>query len=99
MRSLSKVPNISASLSLSSKSLPKPSQISFFDSGLKADNSSLQPLPAEDVAEPVLLIIADISGYTRYMTANAKTLSHSHTIIAELIGAIASAVDIPLEIA
>ncbi len=35
-------------------------------------------------AEPVLLIIADISGYTRYMTANAKTLAHSQTIITEL---------------
>jgi hypothetical protein len=46
----------------------------------------------------VLLILADISGYTRYMTANARTLSHSHTIIAELIQAIASAVEIPLEL-
>jgi hypothetical protein len=49
-------------------------------------------------AEPVLLVLADISGYTRYMTANARTLSHSHTIIAELIQAIASAVEIPLEL-
>jgi hypothetical protein len=45
-----------------------------------------------------LLILADISGYTRYMTANARTLSHSHTIIAELIQAIASAVEIPMEL-
>ena len=45
-----------------------------------------------------MLILADISGYTRYMTANAKTLSHSHTIIAELIQAIASAVEVPLEL-
>lgn len=55
-------------------------------------------MPAEGVAEPVLLILADISGYTRYMTANAKTLSHSHTIIAELIHAIASTVETPMEI-
>jgi len=58
----------------------------------------LRHLPTEAAAEPVLLILADISGYTRYMTANAKTLSHSHTIIAELIQAIASAVEIPMEI-
>jgi len=45
-----------------------------------------------------LLILADISGYTRYMTANARTLSHSHTIIAELIQAIASTVEIPIEL-
>jgi len=35
--------------------------------------------------EPVLLIIADISGYTRYMTANAKTLAHRRIIITELV--------------
>ena len=58
----------------------------------------MQPSPAEEAAEPVLLILADISGYTRYMTANARTLSHSHTIIAELIEAIAGAVEIPMEI-
>jgi hypothetical protein len=61
------------------------------------DKLQLAQLPTE-VPEPVLLILADISGYTRYMTANAKTLSHSHTIIAELIQSIASAVEIPIEI-
>lgn len=54
--------------------------------------------PAE-VPEPVLLIIADISGYTRYMTANAKTLAHSHTIITELVQAIIREVSLPLEVA
>ena len=49
--------------------------------------------------EPVLLIIADISGYTRYMTANAKTLSHSQTIITELVMAIVKQVELPLEVA
>lgn len=52
-----------------------------------------------DVPEPVLLIIADISGYTRYMTANAKTLAHSQTIITELVKAIIKAVELPLEVA
>jgi Protein of unknown function (DUF2652) len=54
--------------------------------------------PAE-TPEPVLLIIADISGYTRYMTANAKTLAHSHTIITELVQAIIQEVSLPLEVA
>jgi hypothetical protein len=49
--------------------------------------------------EPVLLIIADISGYTRYMTANAKTLAHSQTIITELIHALVHEIELPLEIA
>jgi hypothetical protein len=65
---------------------------------LSADKPQLQPLAAAATAEPVLLILADISGYTRYMTANVRTLSHSHTIIAELIQAIASAVEIPMEL-
>jgi hypothetical protein len=47
----------------------------------------------------VLLIIADISGYTRYMTANAKTLAHSQTIITELVKAIIKTVELPLEVA
>jgi len=34
-----------------------------------------------DEVRPVLLIIADISGYTRFMTANAKTLAHAQLII------------------
>jgi hypothetical protein len=49
--------------------------------------------------EPVLLIIADISGYTRFMTANAKTLAHSQTIITELVTAIVQQVELPLEVA
>jgi len=49
--------------------------------------------------EQVLLIIADISGYTRYMTANAKTLAHSQTIITELVTAIVRQIELPLEVA
>jgi hypothetical protein len=58
----------------------------------------MNPRPA-DAPEPVLLIIADISGYTRYMTANAKTLAHSQTIITELIHAIIRHIELPLEVA
>lgn len=58
----------------------------------------MNPRP-DDAPEPTLLMIADISGYTRYMTANAKTLAHSQTIITELIHAIVQQIELPLEIA
>jgi hypothetical protein len=48
--------------------------------------------------EPVLLIMADISGYTRYMTANAKTLGHSQVIITELMKSIVGGIEWPLEV-
>src|SRR5262245_32256849 len=59
------------------------------------------PLSQEKASstEAVLLIIADISGYTRYMTANAKTLSHSQTIITELVEGIIQEAQLPLEVA
>jgi hypothetical protein len=53
----------------------------------------------DEIPEPVVLIIADISGYTRYMTANAKTLAHSQTIITELVKTIVRHVELPLELA
>jgi hypothetical protein len=49
--------------------------------------------------EPVLLIIADISGYARYMTANAKARAHSQTIITELVRFIVREIELPLEVA
>lgn len=54
---------------------------------------------ASDTPEPVVLIIADISGYTRYMTANARTLAHSQAIITELVAAIVRKAELPLEVA
>ena len=54
---------------------------------------------ADGTPEPVLLIIADISGYTRYMTANAKTLAHSQTVITELVKTIVQQIELPLEVA
>jgi hypothetical protein len=53
----------------------------------------------EPGTEPVLLIIADISGYTRYMTANARSLAHSHAIITELVQSIIKQVELPMEVA
>lgn len=56
-------------------------------------------IPPNDAPEPVILIIADISGYTRYMTANAKTLAHSQVVITELVKAIVRQIELPLEVA
>jgi Protein of unknown function (DUF2652) len=56
-------------------------------------------MPAVDAPEPVILIIADISGYTRYMTANVKTLAHSQVVITELVKAIVTQIELPLEVA
>lgn len=46
-----------------------------------------------------ILIIADISGYTRFMLANQTALAHSQAIITELIQAIINEVEIPLQVA
>ena len=51
-----------------------------------------------DEERRVLLIIADISGYTRFMTANAKALAHAQLIITELIETILNGVDYPVEV-
>jgi hypothetical protein len=55
--------------------------------------------PVSDAPEPAVLIIADISGYTRYMTANVKTLAHSQVVITELVKAIIEQIELPLELA
>ncbi|MEO6036182.1 MAG: DUF2652 domain-containing protein [Verrucomicrobiota bacterium] len=62
-------------------------------------NAERIEVAGESAPEPVILIIADISGYTRYMTANAKTLAHSQTIITELILAIIKQVELPIAVA
>ena len=53
----------------------------------------------EDGEHKVLLIIADISGYTNFMTANAKVLAHAQLIITELIETILAGFDYPVEVA
>ena len=47
----------------------------------------------------VLLVIADISGYTRFMALNRATLTHSQIIITELMRAVLKELKIPLRIA
>jgi len=49
--------------------------------------------------EKVLLLIADISGYTDFMLANEKSLEHSHIIIGELIETILNEVQLPFTLA
>ncbi|HDY90024.1 MAG TPA: DUF2652 domain-containing protein [bacterium] len=48
--------------------------------------------------EKVVLIIADISGYTHFMITNKTTLIHSQVIITELIKTIIKQVKIPLKV-
>lgn len=47
---------------------------------------------------PVLLIIADISGYTRFMVSSDVEIRHSQHIISELIQTLIREVQIPLEV-
>src|SRR5262245_52823895 len=42
---------------------------------------------------PVVLVIADISGYTRFMVSHRKALSHAQIIVASLLGAIREALE------
>jgi 2-polyprenyl-3-methyl-5-hydroxy-6-metoxy-1,4-benzoquinol methylase len=46
----------------------------------------------------VLLMMVDISGYTRFMVSHAKELRHSQTIIGELLESLMRQVDVPLRI-
>ena len=46
----------------------------------------------------VLLMIADISGYTKFMVSSDMEIEHSQHVISELIQAIIRQVEIPLEV-
>jgi hypothetical protein len=47
----------------------------------------------------VVLIIADISGYTQFMVSNRDELAHGQWIIGELVQTIIKQIEIPLEVA
>lgn len=47
----------------------------------------------------VVMMIADISGYTRFMLNNSKTLNHAQAIITALMSAVIDEAKIPLKIA
>jgi uncharacterized protein DUF2652 len=51
-----------------------------------------------DEEREVLMIIADISGYTRFMVANQTALAHSQQIVGALLGSILEEVQIPLTV-
>lgn len=52
----------------------------------------------EDQTRQVLLVLVDISGYTRFMVSHDKELRHSQTIITELLTSLMHQVDVPLQI-
>lgn len=47
----------------------------------------------------VVLLLADISGYTQYVTANRTALEHSQVLIGELLGAVIAEARVPLDVA
>ena len=47
---------------------------------------------------PVVLIVADISGYTDFMLSHRKAVAHSQMIIKELIETLIREIDVPLEL-
>jgi hypothetical protein len=49
--------------------------------------------------QEVLLLIADISGYTRFMLKNAEIISHAQAVITELMNAVIKEARLPLKIA
>jgi hypothetical protein len=54
--------------------------------------------PMGDKELNVLLMIADISGYTKFMISNKQSLTHSQMIITELTKTILKQVEIPFEV-
>jgi arsenite methyltransferase len=53
----------------------------------------------DSIEREVVFIIADISGYTRFIFSNKKEVAHSQIIIRELITTLLDEVDLPLKLA
>ena len=53
---------------------------------------------SNDSTKKVLLMIADISGYTEFMVSSDLEIEHSQHVISELIQSIITQVEIPLEV-
>jgi len=51
-----------------------------------------------NTVKPVVLILADISGYTRFMLANATAAVHAQMVITKLLEEIIREVEIPLQV-
>ncbi len=56
---------------------------------IKSENSEIKK---------VILVIADVSGYTQFMFSNQMDLAHSHWVISQIMHTIIKQVEIPLEI-
>lgn len=52
----------------------------------------------ENQQKDVVMVIADISGYTRFMTCNRKSLAHAQVIITELMTSLIDEIQIPLRV-
>ncbi len=52
----------------------------------------------ENQQKDVVMLIADISGYTKFMTRNRKSLAHAQVIITELMTSLIDEIQIPLRI-
>jgi 2-polyprenyl-3-methyl-5-hydroxy-6-metoxy-1,4-benzoquinol methylase len=52
----------------------------------------------ESTAQPVLLMLVDISGYTKFMVSHGKELRHSQMIIGALLESLMGQVDVPLRV-
>lgn len=88
-----------------------PLLVSLFSSAL-ADRSRAHPSDGDDRTSSdgrgvarvargerdVVLVIADISGYTNFMVANRTELAHSQQIIGALLEAVLEEVEIPLKV-
>ncbi len=58
----------------------------------------MSPTIVEPEAQPVLLMLVDISGYTEFMVSHDKELRHSQMIIGELLESLIQQVDVPLQV-
>ncbi len=47
---------------------------------------------------PVVLVVADISGYTDFMLSHRKSVAHSQMIVRELIETLIRQIDAPLKL-
>jgi hypothetical protein len=60
----------------------------------------LKPVaPAPPGVRRAVLVLADISGYTRFAAANRTALEHSQHLIVELPDAVVRAAGVPLRVA
>lgn len=53
----------------------------------------------EGTSNPVLLLLVDISGYTRFMVEHEKALRHSELIVRELLESLVQRIDVPFQVA